>query len=127
MGPRFLFIPPVCESRQFVATQHQGYLFCLVECKVNRRGRAKISGQRERATTAAERQIKSGAERETRESGHKETRREIVKGGGRTECGNRDGLIDGDNEADRSQARLWPIRIKLAGPWKRLGRTVGHE
>lgn len=104
-----------------------------MECKVNRRGRAKISGQRERATTAAERQIKSGAERETRESGHKETRREIVKGGGggggggRMECGNRDGLIDGDNEADRSQARVWPIRIKLAGPWKRLGHTVGHE
>lgn len=35
--------------------------------------------------------------------------------------------IDVDSEADRSQARLWPIRIKLAGPWKRLGHTVGHE
>lgn len=43
------------------------------------------------------------------------------------ECENRDGLIDLDNEPDRSQARLRPIRIKLAGPWKRLGRTVGHE
>lgn len=35
--------------------------------------------------------------------------------------------MDEDNEADRSQPRLWPIRIKLAGPWQRLGRTVGHE
>lgn len=43
------------------------------------------------------------------------------------ECENRDGLMDLDNEPDRSQARLWPIRIKLARPWKRLGRTVGHE
>lgn len=43
------------------------------------------------------------------------------------ECENRDGLIDVDNEADRSRTRLGPIRIKLAGPWKRLGRTVGHE
>lgn len=37
-----------------------------------------------------------------------------------------DGWME-DNEADRSQTRLWPIRIKLAGPWQRLGRTVGHE
>lgn len=26
----------------FVARQHQGYLFCLVECKVNRSGRTEI-------------------------------------------------------------------------------------
>lgn len=38
-----------------------------------------------------------------------------------------DGLMDVDNEADRSQPSLWPIRIKLAGPWQRLGHTVGHE
>ena len=38
-----------------------------------------------------------------------------------------DGRTDEDNEADRSQPRLRPIRIKLAGPWQRLGRTVGHE
>lgn len=38
----------------------------------------------------------------------------------------RDGRMDKDNQADWSQPRLWPIRIKLAGPWQRLGRTVGH-
>lgn len=38
-----------------------------------------------------------------------------------------DGRMDGDNDADRSQPRLRPIRIKLAGPWQRLGRTVGQE
>lgn len=35
--------------------------------------------------------------------------------------------MDEYSEADPSQPRLWPIRIKLAGPWQRLGRTVGHE
>lgn len=37
-----------------------------------------------------------------------------------------DGRMDKDNQADWSQPRLWPIRIKLAGPWQKLGRTVGH-
>lgn len=30
-----------------------------------------------------------------------------------------DGLIDVNNEADQSQPSLWPIRIKLAGPWQK--------
>lgn len=38
-----------------------------------------------------------------------------------------DGRTDEANEADQSQPRLWPIRIKLAGPWQRLGHTVGQE
>lgn len=32
---------------------------------------------------------------------------------------------DGDNEADQSRLRAQAIRIKLAGPWQRLGQTVG--
>lgn len=35
--------------------------------------------------------------------------------------------MDEDNEADESQPRQWPIRIQFAGPWQRLGHTVGHE
>lgn len=46
---------------------------------------------------------------------------------GRTESGTQGGLTDVDNEADQSQPSLWPIRIKLGGPWQRLGRTVGHK
>lgn len=69
-GSTFPFHPPVWESRQFVARRHQDYLFCLVECKVNRRGRAKISEQTEEeeegggGSTGAQRKIKPGAERE---------------------------------------------------------------
>lgn len=39
------------------------------------------------------------------------------------------GWTDGWRQWGRSFPRpsLWPIRIKLAGPWQRLGRTVGHE
>lgn len=43
------------------------------------------------------------------------------------ERGRGDGLMDVDREPERSLARLWPIRIKLAAPRERLGRTVGHE
>lgn len=35
--------------------------------------------------------------------------------------------MEGDSEANRSQPMLRPIRIKLAGPWRRLGCTVGQE
>lgn len=55
-------------------------------------------------------------------------KRERDKGGvGRTESATQGGLTDVDNEADQSQPSLWPIRIKLGGPWQRLGRTVGHK
>lgn len=39
------------------------------------------------------------------------------------------GWTDGCRQWGRSfpWPSLWPIRIKLAGPWQRLGRTVGHE
>lgn len=50
-------------------------------------------------------------------------RTDRLRGAKRTE----DGRIDEDNEAEQSRPSLWPIRIKLAGPWQRLGRTVGHE
>lgn len=38
---------PLCvdqgsHMKLFVGRQHQGYLFCLAECKVNRRGRTEI-------------------------------------------------------------------------------------
>lgn len=42
----FSFMPLCVDQgshmKLFVGRQHQGYLFCLVECKVNRRGRTEI-------------------------------------------------------------------------------------
>lgn len=50
---------PLCadqgsHTKLFVARQHQGYLFCLVECKVNRRGKTEI-GERSHSCDVNER------------------------------------------------------------------------
>ncbi len=147
---------PVDQGRHtklFVARQHQGYLFCLVECKVDRIGRREIGKRlhncdvKERRGRQTERGCSNGniwrkrkirGEREMsrREEAVKrwrnKHRREVKKAAreeGETEEQQRggDGRMDEDNEADRSQPSLWPIRIELAGPWQRLGRTVGHD
>lgn len=150
-APSFFFMP-LClhqgsRMKLFVGRQHQGNLFCLVKCKVNRRGRREIgkcspkcdvSERHERQTEAGssctrekknwrwketrQRQDSKDVKIQTRARADRQTDRQGIRAEQR-----QDGRRYEDNGADWSKPRLEPIRIKLAGPWQRLGRTVGHE
>lgn len=116
----------------FVARQHQGYLFCLVECKVNRRNCKALAQLRchwaapttdrggEEGAAASWGKRKERGKKQRRKGGWSKGRWRTNRGvklqrereearAGRTwgERQRRDGLMDGDNEADRSPGPVY--------------------